>query len=178
MLVTLSAPAMAADTSEEVGTRIGYAEYELSDLIGADSIMPRASATKEKALGKISAYKSGGQTGAIFAACAPFTFTGIPSTAKISNIQAWNPLKSNISQGGLTAIENFKVYCKGEPSALFKFQTIASPTTQYSCSTSSLNGRSANAPYYVEIHGTVMQNLTGVDGFTVAGAKLRVTYTY
>jgi hypothetical protein len=177
MIMSFSVSAMAA---ENVGNRVGYIEYDIADLIGADSIATVTSTTanKETTAGVVEARTLGGATGVITGTSATFTFSGIPTNAVITNVQAWNPSKNNITQGKFTAIENIQVYHGSTPSGYFKFWVIDAPTTLYPCNTTALNGLLANATYRIQIQGRVASNVTGFDGFTVRGTKVRVTYRY
>jgi len=129
----------------------------------------------------------GTDTGTLYSASAAFSFTGIPSNAKITNIQVWNPLSSNVSQGPGTTIDGVRIQwiedlynsnSDTEFSDLFPLYIISAPTSQNPCNTVSLNGFDASKTFRFWIFGEVKQNITGVEGFTVLNTRVRVTYSY
>lgn len=182
MVITLSftVSAWAADTIQIPGTRIGYTDYQLTDLLDSDTLAAaRASeANKEAIVGKVEARLFKNATGTIVGTSPTFKFTGIPTGAKITNVQAWNPSKSNISQGKFTAIEKVQVFCGGQGSGFFKLWVTDNPSTANPCNTTVLNGLDADSTYYIQIQGRVLSNYTGSDGFTIRGTMVRVTYSY
>lgn len=180
-LLCLSAPAMAEGISNNVGKNMGYVDYELDDLISGPDIAlntSRASAKMDATAGTVEGRLFDYETGTAVGKSANFKFTGIPDGAKITNIQAWNPSKSNISQGKFTAVENIQVLHDGMASEYFKFWVISEPSSQRPCNTAAFNGLNANATYAIQIQGYVANNESGMDGFTVRGTKVRVSYTY
>lgn len=182
MAVTLSLalPAWAANTAHTTQTRIGYTDYDLSDLVGIESLTAARAATtsKEATAGTVEARLFNNATGTIVGTSPTFKFTGIPTGAKITNIQAWNPSKSNISQGKFTAIEKVQVICAGQGSGFFKYWVTSKPSDANSCNTTALNGLKADSTYQIQIQGRVLSNYTGMDGFTIRGTIVRVTYSY
>lgn len=182
MVITLSftVSALAADTTQSPGTRIGYTDYNLSDLVGTDTLAATRAATsnREATVGPVEARLFHNATGTIVGTSSTFKFTNIPTGAKITNVQAWNPSKSNISQGKFTAIEKVQVFCGGQGSGFFKFWVTDKPSTSYPCNTTVLNGLNADSTYYIQIQGRVLSNYTGADGFTIMGTIVRVTYSY
>lgn len=182
MVITLSftVSALAADTTQIPGTRIGYTDYSLSDLLGVNTLAASRAveSSKEATVGTVEARLFRNATGNIVGTSPTFKFTGIPTGAKITNVQAWNPSKSNISQGKFTAIENVQVFCGGQGSGFFKFWVIDNPTISYPCNTTVLNGLNADSTYHIQIQGRVLSNYTGSDGFTIRGTMVRVTYSY
>jgi hypothetical protein len=182
MVITLSftASVWAANTTQMPETRIGYTDFNLSDLVGTETLAAAraTSASKEATVGKVEARLFNNATGTIVGTSPTFKFTGIPTGAKITNIQAWNPSKSNISQGKFTAIEKVQVLCGGQGSGFFKFWVTSEPSTSYPCNTTELNGLNADNTYQIQIQGRVLSNYTGMDGFTIRGTIVRVTYSY
>ncbi|RKD33330.1 hypothetical protein [Lacrimispora algidixylanolytica] len=180
MTLCFTVSAWAADTTQIPGTRIGYTDYKLSDLMGTDTLaaVRAASSSKEATVGPVEARLFKNATGTIVGTSSTFKFTNIPTGAKITNVQAWNPSKSNISQGKFTAIENVQVFCGGQASGFFKFWVTDNPSTANPCNTTVLNGLNADSTYYIQIQGRVLSNYTGSDGFTIRGTKVRVTYSY
>ncbi len=122
-ILSISVTALAADTSYETGTHIGYADYYLSELVDANALsaIGPITANKDATVSKVEARLFNGATGIIVGTSPTFRFTGVPTGAKITNVQAWNPSKSNISQGKFTAIENIQVFCGSQASGFFKF---------------------------------------------------------
>lgn len=175
--LSLSIPAWAVDTSQQNQTRIGYAEYDLSELIGTNELTATRK-SKEVTAGTVTARLFNAPSGTIVGKSPTFKISGLPSNAKITNVQAWNPSKSNISQGKYTAIEKIQVHCGSNKSGFFKFWVTSAPTLSYPCNTTGLNGLNPNNTYTIEISGRVLSNYTGMDGFTIRGTKVRVTYSY
>lgn len=175
--LSLSIPAWAVDASQKNEIRIGYAEYDLSELIGSNALTATRE-SKEVTAGTVTARLFNAPSGTITGMSPTFKITGLPSKAKITNVEAWNPSKGNISQGKFTAIEQIQVHCGSERSGFFKYWVISAPTLSYPCNTTGLNGLDANNTYAIEITGKVLSNYTGMDGFTIKGTKVRVNYSY
>lgn len=95
MAVTLSLalPAWAANTAQSTQARIGYTDYDLTDLAVIESFTATrtASSSKDATVGTVEARLFNNATGTIIGTSPAFKFTGIPTGAKITNIQAWNP---------------------------------------------------------------------------------------
>lgn len=182
MVITLSfaASAWASDTTASSGTRIGYTDFNLSDLVGTETLAAAraATASKDATVGTVEARLFNNATGTIVGTSPTFKFNGIPTGAKITNIQVWNPSKSNISQGKFTAIEKVQVFCGGQGSGFFNFWVTSAPSTSNPCNTPVLNGLNADSTYQIQIQGRVLSNYTGADGFTIRGTIVRVTYSY
>lgn len=94
--LSLSIPAWAVDTSQENEIRIGYAEYDLSELIGTNALTATR-ASKEITAGTVTARLFNAPSGTITGISPTFKISGLPSGAKITNVEAWNPSKSNIT---------------------------------------------------------------------------------
>lgn len=175
--LSLSLPAWAVDASQENEIRVGYAEYDLSELIGTNALTATRE-RKEVTAGTVTARLFNAPSGFITGKSPTFKISGLPSTAKITNVEAWNPSKSNITQGKYTAIEQIQVYSTSGRSGFFKYWVISAPTPSNPCNATGLNGLNPNDTYYIEITGRVLSNYTGMDGFTIKGTKVRVTYSY
>lgn len=176
-MLSISTAAMAAEPIESNISGMQYIEYDLSELVDTNGIMPLATTSqKDVSAGTVSANLNNGATGTLVGESATFKFTGIPSNAKIKNIQAWNPSKSNVTQSKFTGVEKIQVVRNNVPSDWFKYWITPEPSAMYPCNTSAFNGQDANATYSIRIQAKVITNQSGFDGFTARGTKVRVTY--
>lgn len=174
-MFSISIVTLAAETVESNIPNVQYIDYDLNELIDDNGIMPFATTAKKDAtVGTVSANLIDAE-GPVIGSSATFKFSGIPTGAKIKDIQAWNPSKSNISQNRFTGIENIQIVRDGVPSEWFRYWIMPEPTLSKKCNTSSFNNLLANATYSIRIQGTVINNESGFDGFTVRGTKVRVT---
>lgn len=177
-LLSISTTALAAEPVENNNSEVQYIDYDLEELLGDNGITPlAASAYKDASAGTVSANLMNGATGNVIGESSTFKFSGIPSGAKIKNIQAWNPSKSNVTQSKFTGVEKIQVVRNNSASDWFKYWITPEPSSMYPCNTSSFNGLDANATYSIRIQGRVITNQSGFDGFTARGTKVRVTYT-
>lgn len=145
-------------------------EYDLSDL----SMSTRATEqTVTKSCPQIKKTTTG--TGLITGWGTSFTLS-IPSTAKIQNVQIFQPSKSGTTTSSATVVRTFKISHAGI-TADVDYRVIDKPTLAYPCNTSAFNLKPGTGDWQVGATANLLTNVTGIDGFTINGAKLVVTYT-
>lgn len=143
-------------------------------IVDMDDVMTMAASTsKTKNLLKDMATTSG--TGKVVSIGQIVDFsTLIPAGSKIVSITMYCPTSVRFSTSTYTAVENWIVKTP-QASCIIPFVRTNTPT--FSCKSVALAGKDANVKFTVSIQGTVMQNQTGFDGFTVfGGAKMIVEY--
>lgn len=100
--------------------------------------------------------------------------TVIPSGSQIVSITMYCPTNVKVTQSPFTAITNWVVQGT-QGTCSIPFARTNSATAN--CKSTVLAGDAANVKFMVTIQGTIFQNQSGFDGFTVnGGAKMIIEY--
>ena len=151
------------------------AEIALSDVL----IQPDAAAanpTKTKDLARD--FASSSATGTIKSIGQFVDFSSvIPSGSTIVSVTIYIPTSVTVTQSPYTVIENFVLtnVTAGSPEQYVKFVRTNSPSS--TSKTTAFAGLNASSRWFVQIEGRIIQQYSGLDGFTVnAGGKMIVEY--
>lgn len=99
----------------------------------------------------------------------------LPENSIIENVTIYCPTNVKVSKGMFTVLDDFTL-TTAEGEGTVEFWKTNDPS--YRNETSELNGTDASTLWYIQVDGTVIQNYTGMDGFTMyPGAKLIIEYT-
>ena len=183
MLLGSSDYAFAAENSTEMeANAFDVSEGELKtvvinmeDVLSGEASVFAASQSKEKTLSKDYATSSG-QTGVITSIGQIVDFRSvIPEGATIQSITLYCPTGTRVTQSKYTAINNYLVMDldTGDTTTI-PFQVTSNPSSKNT--STALAGKPANVRFLVQIQGRILQQYTGMDGFTVFGGKMLVTY--
>lgn len=183
MLLGSSDYAFAAENSPEMETNASdVSEGELKtviidmeDVLSGDATVLATSLSKTKTLSKDYATSSG-QTGVITSIGQIVDFrSAIPEGATIQSITLYCPTGTRVTQSKYTAINNYLVtdLDTGDTTTI-TFQVTSNPSSKNTSTV--LAGKPANVRFLVQIQGRILQQYTGMDGFTVFGGKMIVTY--
>ena len=183
MLLGSSDYAFAAENSTEMeANAFDVSEGELKtvvinmeDVLSGEASVFAASQSKEKTLPKDYATSSG-QTGVITSIGQIVDFRSvIPEGATIQSITLYCPTGTRVTQSKYTAINNYLVMDldTGDTTTI-PFQVTSNPSSKNT--STALAGKPANVRFLVQIQGRILQQYTGMDGFTVFGGKMIVTY--
>ncbi len=183
MLLGSSDYAFAAENSTEMeANAFDVSEGELKtvvinmeDVLSGEASVFAASQSKEKTLSKDYATSSG-QTGVITSIGQIVDFRSvIPEGATIQSITLYCPTGTRVTQSKYTAINNYLVMDldTGDTTTI-PFQVTSNPSSKNT--STALAGKPANVRFLVQIQGRILQQYTGMDGFTVFGGKMIVTY--
>ena len=183
MLLGSSDYAFAAENSTEMeANAFDVSEGELKtvvinmeDVLSGEASVFAASQSKEKTLSKDYATSSG-QTGVITSIGQIVDFRSvIPEGATIQSITLYCPTGTRVTQSKYTAINNYLVTdLDTEDTTTIPFQVTSNPSSKNTSTV--LAGKPANVRFLVQIQGRILQQYTGMDGFTVFGGKMIVTY--
>lgn len=183
MLLGSSDYAFAAENSPEMeANAFDLSEGELKtvvidmeDVLSGDTSVLATSPSKTKTLSKDYATSSG-QTGVITSIGQIVDFRSlIPEGATIQSITLYCPTGTRVTQSKYTAINNYLVtdLDTGDTTTI-PFQVTSNPSSKNT--STALAGKPANVRFLVQIQGRILQQYTGMDGFTVFGGKMIVTY--
>ncbi len=172
MLFSIGSVSAFAKTADETVHTI---EIDLTDYL-----VSAAASTADLTLGKHMASKSG--TGAVYSLSESFNLSTLPTGAKVVSVTAYYPTRVSTSQSTFTAITDFEITNVASNRAILIPFLVTDPNVlgrlDSRCTSTLLAGADAKTTWKIRIKGTILQNLSGFDGFTVwGGAKVIVTYT-
>ena len=99
----------------------------------------------------------------------------LPSGSTITDITLYCPRSEKVTQSKFTTINNYELTNKSTNNkTTVRFWRTDNPSS--SSRTSYFNGDSSNTKFYIRIQGSILQQYTGMDGFTVYGSKMIVQY--
>lgn len=148
---------------------------DMKDVATGDAIVYASTSTSTKTLSKDYA-TSTGQTGAITSIGQNVDFSSIiPQGSVIESITIYCPTGTRVTQSKYTTINNYLIssYETGTTATVSFKQTNSLSSTS---KTTAFSGEAANVKFLVKIQGKIIQQYTGMDGFTVFGGKMIVTY--
>lgn len=173
MLSMSAVPTYAAEVDEI--NSVKTVEVSMSDVVTDNADIFALSKTSTKTLSKDYA-TSTGQTGVINSIGQIVDFSSvIPAESEIVSISIYCPTATRVTQSKYTSINNYLIsnYDTGtEATVAFKKTDSPSSTSK----TTVFAGENANVKFLVRIQGKILQQYTGMDGFTVFGGKMIVTY--
>ena len=163
----------AAEALEKEGTEVVV--IDMNDVIDGEAIVYAADPTASKVLSKDYA-TSTGQTGTIYSIGQNVDFSGvIPDGATIKSVTIYCPTGTKVTQSKYTTIKNYVITSYAtNTSATVPFQQTSKPSSTNK--TTAFEGEAANVKFLVRIEGRILQQYTGMDGFTVFGGKMIVEY--
>lgn len=148
---------------------------DLEDVVTGDAVVYATTSLSTKVLSKDYA-TSTGQTGTITSVGQNVDFSSvIPAGSVIESITIYCPSSTRVTQSKYTTINNYLISSYGTgTTATVSFKKTDSPSS--TSRTTAFAGESANVRFLVQIQGRIIQQYTGMDGFTVFGGKMIVTY--
>lgn len=174
MVCILAMPVSAAEV-EEKSTDVKTIEVDMGDVVKGDMEVFALPKSNTKILTKDYA-TSTGQTGVINSVGQIVDFSSIIlAGSEIVSISIYCPTATKVTQSKYTSINNYIIssYETGtEAKVAFKKTNSPSSTS----TTTVFAGENANVKFLVRIQGKILQQYTGMDGFTVFGGKMIVTY--
>lgn len=149
---------------------------DIEDVLSEDTMVFATSTSETKTLSKDYATSSG-QTGVITSVGQIVDFSKvIQEGATIKSITIYCPTGTRVTQSKYTTINNYLVTdLETGDTITIPFQTTNNPSSK--STSTALAGKSANIRFLVQIQGKILQQYTGMDGFTVFGGKMIVTYS-
>lgn len=172
----------AEDSSEMVANVFDSSEEELKtivvdmeDVLSGDVVTLAAAKSATKTLGKDYATSSG-QTGTITSPGQIVDFSSvIPAGSTIVSITIYCPTGTKVTQSKYTSINEYVITnLESGTVATVPFKITNNPTS--TSKTTAFAGEQANVRFLVQIRGRILQQYTGMDGFTVFGGKMIVEY--
>ena len=143
---------------------------DMKDVATGDAIVYASTSTSTKTLSKDYA-TSTGQTGAITSIGQNVDFSSIiPQGSVIESITIYCPTGTRVTQSKYYLISSYET----GTTATVSFKQTNSPSS--TSKTTAFSGEAANVKFLVKIQGKIIQQYTGMDGFTVFGGKMIVTY--
>lgn len=162
MIFTLNIPALAAEQSNVKSIEVSL-----------DEVMKVNPKTSTSLLSKDTA-RLIDKTGPINSIGQYVDLTQVlPSNAKVVSITLYCPMDVKVSKGKYTFIDNYTI-SNGERETSVKFWRTNNPASD--SKTTYFQDQDASAKWYIQLHGTVLQNYTGMDGFSVYGGKMIIEY--
>lgn len=163
----------AAETMENENTK--FVVVDMNDVIDGEAVAYATNPTATKVLSKDYA-SSTGQTGTIYSIGQNVDFSKvIPNGATIKSITIYCPTGTKVTQSKYTTIKNYVITSYAtNTSATVPFQQTSKPSSTNK--TTAFEGEAANVKFLVRIEGRILQQYTGMDGFTVFGSKMIVEY--
>lgn len=168
-------PEMAVNASDLSEGELKTIIVDMEDVLSGDAVTLATSPQATKTLSKDYATSSG-QTGVITSIGQIVDFSSvIPEGATIQSITIYCPTGTKVTQSKYTSINNYLVtdLDTGDTTTI-TFQTTNNPSSK--STSTALAGKPANVRFLVQIQGKILQQYTGMDGFTVFGGKMIVTY--
>lgn len=168
-------PEMAVNASDLSEGELKTIIVDMEDVLSEDVVTLAISPQATKTLSKDYAISSG-QTGVITSIRQIVDFRSvIPEGATIQSITLYCPTGTRVTQSKYTAINNYLVTdLDTEDTTTIPFQVTSNPSSKNTSTV--LAGKPANVRFLVQIQGRILQQYTGMDGFTVFGGKMLVTY--
>lgn len=170
-----NSPEMEANASDLSEGELKTVVIDMEDVLSGDAVTLATSSSVTKTLSKDYATSSG-QTGVITSIGQIVDFRSlIPEGATIQSITLYCPTGTRVTQSKYTTINNYLVtdLDTGDTTTI-PFQITSSPSSKNT--STELAGKPANVRFLVQIQGRILQQYTGMDGFTVFGGKMIVTY--
>lgn len=170
-----NSPKMEANASDLSEGELKTVVIDMEDVLSGDAVTLATSSSVTKTLSKDYATSSG-QTGVITSIGQIVDFRSlIPEGATIQSITLYCPTGTRVTQSKYTTINNYLVtdLDTGDTTTI-PFQITSSPSSKNT--STELAGKPANVRFLVQIQGRILQQYTGMDGFTVFGGKMIVTY--
>lgn len=170
-----NSPEMEVNASDVSKGELKTVVIDMEDVLSGDAATLATSSSVTKILSKDYATSSG-QTGVITSIGQIVDFRSlIPEGATIQSITLYCPTGTRVTQSKYTTINNYLVtdLDTGDTTTI-PFQITSSPSSK-NISTA-LAGKPANVRFLVQIQGRILQQYTGMDGFTVFGGKMIVAY--
>lgn len=175
--------AFAAENSPEMEANASYLSegelktvvIDIEDVLSGDAVTLATSSPVTKTLSKDYATSSG-QTGVITSIGQIVDFRNlIPEGATIQSITLYCPTGTRVTQSKYTTINNYLVtdLDTGDTTTI-PFQVTSNPSSKNTSTV--LAGKPANVRFLVQIQGRILQQYTGMDGFTVFSGKMIVAY--
>lgn len=148
---------------------------DMEDGATGDAIVEASAKTASTILTKDWA-TSTGQTGTITSPGKIVNLSEIlPADATIESITIYCPVNTRVTHSRYTIIKNYLIHNYGkEKDATVPFKRTDSPSS--ASRTYEFSGEPANTKLLVQIQGRIIQQDTGMDGFTVFGGKMIITY--
>lgn len=170
-----NSPEMEAYVSDLSEEELKTVVVDMEDVLSEDATVLVTAPSKTKILSKDYA-SSSGQTGVITSIGQIVDFTSvIPEGATIQSITVYCPTGTRVTQSKYTAINNYLVTdLDTRDTTTIPFQITSNPSSKNA--STALAGKPANVRFLVQIQGRILQQYTGMDGFTVFGGKMLVTY--
>lgn len=170
-----NSPEMEANVSDLSDGGLKTVVVDMEEVLSEDATVLATSTSKTKILSKDYA-SSSGQTGTITSIGQIVDFTSvIPEGATIQSITIYCPTGTKVTQSKYTAINNYLVTdLDTRDTTTIPFQVTSNPSSKNTSTV--LAGKPANVRFLVQIQGRILQQYTGMDGFTVFGGKMIVTY--
>ncbi len=168
-------PEMAVNASDLSEGELKTIIVDMEDVLSGDAVTLATSPQATKILSKDYATSSG-QTGVITSIGQIVDFSRvIPEGATIQSITIYCPTGTKVTQSKYTTINNYLVtdLDTADPITI-PFQVTSNPSSKNT--STELAGKPANVRFLVQIQGRILQQYTGMDGFTVFGGKMIVTY--
>lgn len=176
--------AFAAEKTPETKTNVSSLSedklktviVDIEDVLSEDTMVFATSTSETKTLSKDYATSSG-QTGVITSVGQIVDFSKvIQEGATIKSITIYCPTGTRVTQSKYTTINNYLITdIESGDTITIPFQTTNNPSSK--STSTALAGKSANIRFLVQIQGKILQQYTGMDGFTVFGGKMIVTYS-
>ena len=148
---------------------------DMEDVMSEDAAPLAAALSATKTLTKDYATSSG-QTGVITSPGQVVDFSSvIPEGAIIQSITIYCPTGTKVTQSKYTSINDYVITSLETGTvAVVPFKVASTPSS--TSTTTAFAGEKANVRFLVQIRGKILQQYTGMDGFTVFGGKMTVTY--
>ncbi|MCI9127839.1 MAG: hypothetical protein HFG28_11775 [Eubacterium sp.] len=167
-------PAISVSATEvEKNKTIKTVELDLNDVLNGSTYASASTATKVLTKDYAS---SRGETGTIYSFGQTVDFSkSIPDGSTIESITIYCTTDVKVTQSKYTTIKNYVIQnLNTGTTATVPFQQTNSPSSKNK--TSVFAGEDANTKFLVRIEGKILMQYTGMDGFTVFGGKMIVTY--
>ena len=169
-------PKIETNVSDLTEGKLKTVIVNIEDVLSEDTTVFASSSSETKILSKDYATSSG-QTGVIKSVGQIVDFSKvIQEGATIKSITIYCPTGTRVTQSKYTTINNYLVTDLDTGDAItIPFQTTNNPSSKNT--STALAGKAANIRFLVQIQGKILQQYTGMDGFTVFGGKMIVTYS-
>lgn len=170
-----NSPEMEAKASDLSEGELKTVIVNMEDVLSGDAVTLATSPSKTKILSKDYATSSG-QTGVITSIGQIVDFSSvIPEGATIQSITIYCPTGTKVTQSKYTAINNYLVTdLVTRDTITIPFQKTNNPSSK--STSTALAGKPANVRFLVQIQGKILQQYTGMDGFTVFSGQMIVAY--
>ena len=170
-----NSPEMAVNVSDLSEGELKTIIVDMEDVLSGDAATLATSSPATKTLSKDYATSSG-QIGVITSIGQIVDFsTVIPEGATIQSITIYCPTGTKVTQSKYTTINNYLITdLETADTITIPFKRTDNPSS--TSTSTALTGKPANVRFLVQIQGKILQQYTGMDGFTVFGGKMIVAY--